>query len=72
MKCESKVARDKSSLNSVLLKPSMDSDSLKSLLVQISMVSSKVMFVNRESTSKLPIKRSCCLSTISSAKWKDS
>ena len=30
------------------------------------------MLVNRESTSKLPIKRSCCWLTISSAKWKES
>ena len=30
------------------------------------------MLVNRESTSKLPIKRSCCWSTISSAKFKES
>ena len=30
------------------------------------------MLVNRESTSKLPIKRLCCWSTISLAKWKES
>ena len=30
------------------------------------------MLVNRESTSKLPIKRSLCRSKISSEKWKES
>ena len=41
---------------------SLDVDSLflKSSLVQISMVSSKGMLLNRESTSKLTIQRSCC------------
>ena len=70
VQANSLVARDKSSLNSVLLKPWTVSDSLKNSLVQISMASSEGMLVNREYTSKLPIKRSCW-STISSTKWKD-
>ena len=48
------------------------SDSLKSSLVQISVVSSKGTLVNTESTSKLPIKRLCCWLTVSSEKWKES
>ena len=60
IKCESLVARDKISLNSDLLKPSTVSDSLKSSFVQILVVSSKDMLVNKESTSKLPKKKSDC------------
>ena len=54
IKCQSLVARDKISLNSDL--PSTVSDSLKSSFVQILVVSSKGMLVNKESTSKLPKK----------------
>ena len=57
LKCESLVARYKSSLNSDLFHLSTVSDSLKSLFVLISMVQSKGMLVNRESTSKKPIKK---------------
>ena len=42
------------------------------MLVQISIVSSRGMFVNNESTSKLPIKRELSFSTISFANEKES
>ena len=48
----------------------MVSDSSTSSLGKILMLSSKGKLVNRESISKLPIKRSCCWLTISSENLK--
>ena len=60
MKCESRVARDKSSLNSDLVKLFTVSHPLKSSFVQISVISFKVMLVNSKSTPTLALKKSSC------------
>ena len=49
----------------------MVSNSLKSSFVQISIVFSQGMLVNREITSKLSIEKSGSLTKIYSAKWKE-
>ena len=65
IKQDSFVASDKSSLNSIFDKPSTFSVFSKSVLEKISIVSSSGMLVERESTSRLPIKNSESCSTIS-------
>ena len=66
------VVRGTSFLNSVFDKPVTLSVFSKSLLLQMSKVSSSGMLVKKESTSRLPMKSAGCCSTISSAKANES
>ena len=69
---DSFAARYKSFFNSFFDQPSIFPIFSKSVLVQMSIVSSSGMLVKRESTSRLPIKNSESCSTISSAKANES
>ena len=71
MTYDSLVAKDRRSLSSLFLRPWTMSLFLKRLLVQISMVSSRVMLVKSQSISKLPMKFLESCSTISALKLKE-
>ena len=66
IKQDSFVASDKSSLNSIFIKPTILSVISKTVLAQMSIVYSSKMLVKRESTSRFPRKSSESCSTISS------
>ena len=65
------IVREKRSLISIFDKPSTLSVFSKSVLVQMSIVSSSGSYVKRESTCRLPTKYSGSCSKISSAKLNE-
>ena len=71
IKCDSLVAKDRRSLNSLSFKPWTMSLFLNRLLVQISMVSWRGILIKCESISKLPMKFLESCSTVSVTKLNE-